>query len=460
MRKIHLSEQLKNVTKISTGTVMGQVVSIVTLPIITRIYGAEIIGIWATINAMANIVQNICDLGISNALMICGEDKIQTLHSIIVKISLLLSIITGFIIFVYYIMTGQDLNYAMMVCILMSTYAFTLREINTCYTILNRNKKYDILMKNSIIRFSSAAIISIILGLFGWKTMGYYLGTILGQVLTLLHMRRFLPKLEKVTGFSKYKETILEYKNFVRYQMPASIAVTLRTELPNLLIGSLFGNTILGYFSITQKLLTIPVTFLGQSLGKIFYQSIAAMRMEGKEIGHFVNLNIKRGMVVAFVPMVLLAAFGDVAVTIFFGMEYAPGGVICRIIVYRSLFNFISSATQGMDIVLDKQQYVLYTCLSQTIFAIGSILVGYYAFDSIYIATVLLVVSFIIIQLWYFCKMYKIMQLRVRDYLINAVFMIVLMFIASMLLRKGFIFIVKELDVEFLNQLLKFFVVS
>jgi len=458
MKKIHLSEQLKNVTKISTGTVIGQVVAIVTLPIITRIYGAEIIGIWATINAIANIVQNICDLGISNALMICEEDSIQVLHSIVVKISLLLNIISGIMIFVYYLMIGQDLHYAMMVCLLTAIYAFTLREINTCYMILNRNKQYNILMKNSIIRFSSAAAISIVLGLFGWKTIGYYFGTILGQILTLLHMRRFIPKFVKFSGFNKYKEYIIKYKNFVRFQMPASITVSLRTELPNIMIGALFGNTILGYFSITQKLLTIPVTFLGQSLGKIFYQSISAMRIEGKEIGYFVNHNIKRGMIVAFVPMVLLAAFGDVAITIFFGMEYAAGGVICRIIVYRSLFNFISSATQGIDIVLDKQQYVLYTCFSQTIFAAVSVFIGYYAFDSIYIASVLLVVSFIIVQLWYFCKMYKIMRLRVSEYLVNAVFMIILMLIVSTVLRNGFIFIVRGLNIEFLNHLLEFFV--
>lgn len=75
MKKACLSEQLKNVTKISTGTIIGQMVSIVTLPIITRLYGPEILGIWTSINAMANIIQNICDLGISNSLMICDEDS-------------------------------------------------------------------------------------------------------------------------------------------------------------------------------------------------------------------------------------------------------------------------------------------------------------------------------------------------------------------------------------------------
>ena len=144
--------------------------------------------------------------------------------------------------------------------------------------MLNREKKYNILMKNPIIRFTSSSVIAILLGLMGWKSMGYFVGTIIGQVMTLIHMKRFLPKIKKIPNLIYYKNTILQYKNFVKYQMPASITVSLRTELPNILIGTLFGNTILGYFTISQKLLTIPVTFLGQSLGKLFYQSIAEMQ--------------------------------------------------------------------------------------------------------------------------------------------------------------------------------------
>lgn len=45
MKKFKFSKSLVNVTKISGGTVVGQVISIVTLPFITRLYGAEVLGI-------------------------------------------------------------------------------------------------------------------------------------------------------------------------------------------------------------------------------------------------------------------------------------------------------------------------------------------------------------------------------------------------------------------------------
>lgn len=457
MKKINISESLKNVTKISFGTVAGQIISIATLPFITRLYSAEIIGIWTTINAMSNIVQNICDLGLSNSLMMCEEKRVQTLHSIITMISTVISFLSAPIVFLYYLITGNSVEDSVQICILMALYAFTLRKINISQIILNRKKEYNVLMMNSVIRFSAMAVVSILLGLASIKS-GFFWGNIAGQILCMLHMYKYLPKHKFTLDFNEYRHVLNEHKNYVKYQLPASLTVTLRTELPNLLVGSLFGNTILGYYSISQKLLTIPVTFLGQSLGKVFYQKIAYMKRNKQKIGLFVERSVRKGMIVSLIPLTLLAAYGDVAVTIFFGLEYSIGGIICRIIVYRTIFNFISTAIQGLDVVLDRQQYVLYTCLAQTILSAISVFIGYYFFDSIYVATIFMVITFILVQITYYCKMYQVMNLNVKKYLIEVILLLVIFSITSFALRYIALAIIHVLNIDVLNQLLKYFV--
>ena len=458
MGKKYISESLKNVAKISSGTVAGQIISIITLPILTRLYGAEVIGIWTVINSFSNIVQNICDLGLSNSLMMCKEKEIEERYSIIIKLSCVLSIISSAVIFVYYLIIGDNIKYALTVCGFLAIYAFTLRQITICTTILNRNKEYDVLMKNSVIRFGSTAIIAIVLGKIGFLEYGYYIGNVIGQIVTVIHMRKFLPRLQLRNKMSDYLDVIKNNFDYIRYQMPASITVTLRTELPNLLISGLFGNTMLGYFAVSQKLLTIPVTFLGQALGRVFFQRIAEMKRAGKQIGVFVERNINLGMLIALVPMTLLAAFGEAAIVLFFGEEYSVGGVICRIIVYRSLFNFISSATQGIDIVLDRQKYVLYTCLAQTVLAVISVLGGYYVFESIYATSVLLAGTFILVQIVYFYKMYRVMQLNSWKYVRNMILVMLGMFLVSTILRYGVIAILRSFPIGLFEYLLNLFV--
>ncbi len=458
MKKLKLSESLKNVTKISTGNVVGQIIAIVTLPFISRIYGAEIIGIWAVITALANIVSNISDLGLANSLMMCGDNEIIPRYSIVSKISMYVSMLSGVVVFLYYILTGQELQYSITVCGFLIMYTFTLRQVQICYTLLSRYKEYSILMMNSAIRFGSVAVISIGLGMLGFIQYGYFIGNVAGQILTLLHMRKKLPKIQKKNKISEYTDVIKGNIDYVRYQMPASITVMLRTELPNLLIGALFGNKILGYFSISQKLLTIPVTFIGQSLGTVFYQRAAEMSRLGQNIGQFLKRNINRSMLLAVIPMTLFAAFGDVAINIFFGVEYSVGGVICRIIVFRSLFNFISTATRGLDIVINKQQYVLYTCIAQTILAVGSVLCGFYVFHDIIATSIILVVTFIIIQIMYFCFMYKFIGLNPLIYLRDTAIIVGLMFALSIVLRYAVIWILQAFPNGFFNYLLSMFV--
>ena len=217
MGKKYISESLKNVTKISSGTVAGQIISIITLPILTRLYGAEVIGIWTVINSFSNIVQNICDLGLSNSLMMCKEKEIEERYSIIIKLSCVLSIISSAVIFVYYLIIGDNIKYALTVCGFLAIYAFTLRQITICTTILNRNKEYDVLMKNSVIRFGSTAIIAIVLGKIGFLEYGYYIGNVIGQIVTVIHMRKFLPRLQLRNKMSDYLDVIKNNFDYIRY---------------------------------------------------------------------------------------------------------------------------------------------------------------------------------------------------------------------------------------------------
>lgn len=457
MRKLKFSKSLIDVTKISGGTAVGQIILTVTLPFISRIYGAEILGIWTTITAISSIVYNVCDLGLTNALMVCPKERLAWIYGLIVKIAVIISSFAGIIVFLCKKGGGEPLNDSIMISCLVVVYAMTLCGVNLCSVVLNREQQYTALMINSILRFSVVAIVAISMGLLGWTKYGYFIANIMGQVITIFHMMRFMPKMQYSHKIEEVRIFIEENINFVRYQMPAAITITMRTELPNLLIGELFGNAMLGYYSISQKLLTIPVTFLGQSLGKVFFQKIAEMKRNGIAIGSFVERNINRGMVLALIPMTVLAAVGDVAVIFFFGSEYYVGGIICRIMVFRSLFNFISTSTQGIDIVLDKQQYVLCTCLIQTILSAGSVIMGYYLFDSIYITVLLIVTSFIVVQVGYFIFLYRVMKLNAMKYLRNIAFIIICMLVASAFIRKSVFFLLQMIPFEPINKLTQYF---
>ena len=459
MGKIKLSGKMKAVAKISSGTIIGQIISVISLPIITRIFGAEVIGTWTAVNALAFILVYIVDLGLSQAIMIADDDEVEELYCIVTTISAVLCVVSFFVSVGYFFIAT---NYAPVDVIISSLfvvgYTFTFRQVQTCYIWLNREKEYNTLMKNPVINYIVISVISIGLGLIGFKQYGYHIGMTLGQLLTFIHMKRKLPKRMFCFNIKATIDTIKKYNEFVKFQMPAQMAAQLRQQLPNLLIGSLFGDTMLGYFSISQKLISIPVNLIGQSLGKVFYQSVAEMKRKGQKIASFVKRNMNRSIVVAFVPMVLLAAFGDAAIVMFFGEANAVGGVISRIIVFRSFFTFISTALAGIDIVLEKQKYSMLTCVYQTILGIISVVISYCLTGDIYFCSLLIVATFIGVQVWYFGKMYRFMGLSPMSYYVRIAVSLVAIFSVSMLLRYGFVWFTDFVNWPFLKWLEGFMV--
>ena len=192
---------------------------------------------------------------------------------------------------------------------------------------------------------------------------------------------------------------------------------------------------------------------VGQALGKVFYQSIAEMQREGQRLAGFVFRNLQRAMKIAFIPMLLFAAFGDAAITMFFGGEYGVGGVLCRIIVFRSFMTFVSTATQGLDIVLHKQRAIMLACIYQTVLACASVALAYYLGGDITLCALLMSVTFIAVEIGYFCRMFTVMQYPAGRYARSILLSLGGILLLSLLLRQLFLLLLTVVPWGFLHWL-------
>jgi len=436
---ILLSSNRKNIIKISSGTMLGQAISIITLPIITRIYGAEIIGLWALLNSIAIIINSFSDLGLTNSIMVEADDNVEKNYRVITTLSAIISIVTSAIITLFYVLfsDGLEMNSIFFFVFLM-TIAFTLQQIQICYTWLNRNGNYNVLMKNPLINNGFYGVLAIVLGFLGFKIYGYFIAHIIGQVVTLLHMKRNLPGAMFTFKLKDFKYVIKKNKRFVVYQTPTNIIGKFKSQLPTLLIKIFWGTEILGYYSITLRLLQIPSALLASAIGRVFFQATSAMKKEGKAIGQFVYKNIDRTMKIAVIPITLLIAFGDVAAIIFLGKEWAIAGDFVRILALQYFFTFIMTSVKGLSITLDKQNYAMMSITAQLVICAVSMVIGKFVFDNIIIALLLMSSLNIIINIIYFCTLFKVMEIPWKKYVKNVALNVALILGLSSIFRISF----------------------
>lgn len=425
LKKIKISNSVKNVTKISGGTMLGQAISFIVVPIYTRLYGASVMGLWTLFASIANILITFSDLGLKNAIMVeKDEDETTELYTVITTLTLFISLLVSVGVFVYYSVKPDDSGLpSWLIALFVFVLAITLQQTQTCYTWLNKNSEYSILMKNPIVNNLSAAVVIIALGFMGQIKYGYYIGTMVGQIVTLIHMRVHLPKKFLTFNWNSYKKVFAKQKHFIYYQLPSNVLAQIKEQIPVFLIKGFFGAEILGYYSISMKYLRMPITLLAQSIGRVYYQTISKMKREGenlKNIGDYSLKNIRRAMKFAFIPMVVMIAFGDVACEIFFGTEYEIAGNIMRIISFNSFFLFLATATNGLAIIIEKQTYMLACGIAQLIGYVVGIATGFYFFQSIYISCLAMTITYVVAQIIYFAFMFKATKVNWMAYVKNA----------------------------------------
>lgn len=429
------STNKKNALKISFGTILGQVISISTLPLILKLYGPEVIGQWTLLLSIAIIVNSFSDLGLLHSIMIVEEDDINELYKVITTIIFSISLVSSVILSLFYSLFLNTEMSMWFIFIYMFLLIFTSKQIDLCYTILNRNNEYNVLMKNPVINYGLFNITAIIFGLLHWNLYGYFIGHIIGQLLTLIHMKRKLPNGMFTLNFQRINFYVKQQRVFVKYQMPANVLSNFKNQMPTLLIRGFWGEAILGYYAITVRVLQIPSNFLAKAIGRVFFSTVSKMKREGKDIGSYVINNMIRGMKIAIIPMSLLIAFGDVAVIIFLGHDSEIAGNFIQILALQYFFMFLTYSVQGLPVVLEKQNYAMISVLLQMVaYAIGAI-VGKYIFNDVFISLILMSILFIVINIGYYCLLFKVMKASINKYLINVVTSVALILFISVTIR-------------------------
>lgn len=434
---LNFNENKKNVARISIGTMIGQVISFMTLPVLTRIYGAQIIGTWTLINSIALIVNSFSDFGLSNAIMLeQDEENMTKVYRVVSTLVLFFSFIGSVFVLFYYKVSSNDagLN-KYFLCIFMFVAIFTLQQIQVCYTWLNRKAEYKVLMKNPIINNAIFGFIAIFLGIVGIKQYGYFIGWILGQIITLLHMKRKLPKAMITTKINDFKEVFNKYSEFIKYQMPTNVASNIKNQIPVFGIRILFGETILGYYSVVVRIMQIPISLLANAMGRVFFQTVTDMKRKGQKIGNYVFNNINSVTKVAAIPLIVIIAVGDYLAIIFLGSEWRVAGDFMRIVVFQNYFMFLMSTVQGIAITLEKQRLAMLFCIIQSIGFIMGLCFGKFVFNNEYIGVFCMSMAFVICNIIYFCILFKFMDVSPKKYLKSVLSCVIFMTVIAEVFR-------------------------
>ena len=96
---------------------------------------------------------------------------------------------------------------------------------------------------------------------------------------------------------------------FVKYQFPALAVATVKNQIPTYLIKGLFGADMVGYYTMTVKILKLPITFLASAIGRVFFQTLAELKDNKEKLKNYAYRNINKLLKYSAIHMFFLLIF-------------------------------------------------------------------------------------------------------------------------------------------------------
>lgn len=374
------SERTKNVMVVLSGTAMAQAIPVLGTLLLTRLYAPEDFGVFTVVLSLVAFSVAIAALKYDVAIVLPKSDS-KSNHisnlAFFVGLGFCLTLLIVTLLLAGHI--GNALG-------LKAEHHFWIRVLplltftGIVYQILMNNAtRYELFKVLSLGRVGRALVLTfsqIGLGLVSFAG-GLLVGPPLGNVFGIFYLFKKLKQKLYVSKASDMKEVALEYKKFPKYTLLAATLNSFTNQVPVILMLKFFSEATAGHFGLTQRLLSLPVGIMANSVLDVFKQKASE---QFNEIGNCreAYLWTLRKLLLMSVPIFgVLAIIAPWIFSFFFGQEWYESGVFARIMCILFIMRFVASPLSYVFFITGKQNYDLIWQLCLGVFTLLAFYIGY-----------------------------------------------------------------------------------
>jgi len=386
-----------DVLKMASAPLCTQILGIILMPIVTRLYAPELYGVFNLFGSIVMPIAVFVSLGYSSSIVLPQRDEVA---SNMLCISLALTVLMA-VLTIPFIWLGSDLFLRWLKAPELGIYLWLI-PINVfahgLYLSLRfwnvRSKRFG---RIAISRISNAVVNKGVLigaGFSGFATPGSLIAGGIAGSMTMSGVlggriwRESGDLLKRSIRWHNIVQGIKRYRKFPMYNLWTDFLSRLSASIIMFLFSFYFSKSVIGYYGLGLAVLGIPMTFIGSSIGEVFYQRGARARHKGTNASLVGNL-FKQMTWMSMLPFLVLAVLGDSIFAFVFGANWSEAGVYAQILSFKIFVSFLISPILNLTNILEKQEVNLILRIAITITSIVSITVGG-LLNNIYVALCLL----------------------------------------------------------------------
>jgi O-antigen/teichoic acid export membrane protein len=367
----------KSVVVLTTGTMMAQIVSYLSTPIITRLYSPEEIGALGLFFRAAGLIAAVGTLRYEYAIPLPNQAAHGfALYRVALRIMWFTALLSFLFLAIYSILSSSHHeNYLLLLLIAVGGVLLTFKNIGTYWAI--RLSSYRRISLSNFFGSAFGNGFKIFAGLLSWGKIGILLGAVLGLLVSAIY---FIPpylkaKKDFLQQNSKRRLRAISkiYKDFPLVNLPNLLVDQAREFLLAIFIILVFSEAVFGSYDHSFRMLKLPLVLIGTSIGQVFFNQCAEKKKFSEPIYPLLTKTMFSLAAIGIIPFAVIYFFGAPIFEWVFGEQWRMSGLLSQAIAPWLFINFVASPLSTLPLVIDKQPTFLWLNLFLSIFQVAII---------------------------------------------------------------------------------------
>jgi len=352
-----------DVLKLTSGTVVAQIISVCAAPLIARLFAPQAFGIAALFTSISGVLAIVVCLRYDRSIIVpASDEEAFNLVGVSLLCVVLITALSVMIVTLGRPLLLERLNapglgpYLWMVPVNVFLLGL-LAALNSWHT---RKRNFSLVTIAQVLSAVSYLFFAIAAGVTRHASGGALIvGAIIGQVIAALLLavetwRECWPGLIRRINTRQLTEVLYRYHKFPKYSTGAAVLNSLSWEMPSFFLSGFFSTMVVGQYALGNRLIRIPMSLIGLNISRVFSQRAAAARHEGT-LGSLVERTFESLVTLGMLPFLLLTLVGKELFVLVFGARWAEAGVYTEILSLWAFFWFASAPLGSVLDVLEEQ---------------------------------------------------------------------------------------------------------
>lgn len=404
---------VKNVGVLVGGTAFAQLIALLVLPILTRLYSPEDFGVLAVYTSVLALISVVACLRFEIAIPMPKDDQeAAALFVLALGSVVLITILSSIGVWVFSdqlaaATEGKLSGYTWLIPI----GVFFAGLYAALQYWATRNKVFPLVAKTRMTQAISSSSTQLGMGFLGAAPFGLLLGQLLSVGAGIIGLGKYFLQgsisLVQALSMSQLKDTFKKYDRFPKYSTLEAFANTGGIQIPIILIAYYAAGAEAGFLMLAMRLLSAPMGLIGGAVAQVYLSEAAEKHHQG-QLKAFTYKAIWGLAKVGFVPLLLAGVLAPYIIPLIFGEGWQRVGVLIAWMVPWFFMQFITSPVSMALHITGHQKIAFVLQLFGLLIRVGVVVVvgrltvgkvgEFYAISGVFFYTVYLVVILFLLK--------------------------------------------------------------